>query len=131
MPDPITLATAAVAFLSPYLADAAKGAAGKLGEATVEGGKKLLSWLREKLSPEDGKDLDRLAADPANSDRQATLRVSLAEALAANPGLQPELDALLRTLPTFAATQSMNQVGDGNTGAQASGQNININIGRA
>jgi len=39
--DPVTMATAAVTALSPYLIEAAKGAAGKAGEAAYEGVAKL------------------------------------------------------------------------------------------
>jgi hypothetical protein len=130
MLDPTQLATAAVAALSPYFVEAAKKAAGKVGEETYEGGKKVVSWLREKLSSDDTKALDRVAADPSNVDKQAALRVSLAETLAANPALQNELAALLQSMPKFAASQNINQVGDGNVGAQAAGQDIHINIGK-
>ena len=130
MLDPTQLATAAVAALSPYFVEAAKKAAGKVGEETYEGGKKVVSWLREKLSSDDTKALDRVAADPTNTDKQAALRVSLSETLAANPALQNELAALLQSMPKFAASQNMNQVGDGNVGAQAAGQDIHINIGK-
>ena len=118
MLDPTLLATTAVATLSPYFVEAAKTAAGKVGEEAYEGGKKLVSWLREKLSSDDTKALDRVAADPTNADKQAALRVSLSETLAANPGLQTELATLLQSMPKFAASQNMNQVGDGNVGAQ-------------
>jgi hypothetical protein len=130
MTDPISLATAAVAALSPYFAEAAKKTAGKVVDDAYEGGKKLVSWLGEKLSGDDTKALDRVAADPTSADKQAALRVSLSETLAANPGLQNELAALLQSMPKFAATQSMNLVGDGNIGAQAAGQDIHINIGK-
>jgi hypothetical protein len=130
MLDPISLATTAVIVLSHYLPEAAKGAASKVGEDAYAGGKKLVSWMREKLSHEDTNALDRVAADPSNADKQAALRVSLSETLAANPALQTELAALLQSMPKFAASHSMNQVGDGNVGAQAAGQDIHINIGK-
>ena len=134
MLDPISLAAAAVTVLSHYFPEAAKGAAGKVGEDAYAGGKKLVSWLREKLFPEDTKALDRVAADPSNADKQAALRVSLSETLAANPALQNELAALLQavsqSMPKFAASQNISQIGDGNVDAQAAGQNIRINIGK-
>jgi len=130
MLDPVSLATTAVAMLSPYFLEVGKGAAGKVGEDAYEGGKKLVSWLRGKLSSNDAKALDRVAADPSNADKQAALRVSLSETLAANPALQNELTTLLQSMPKFAASQDINQVGDGNVGAQAAGQDIHINIGK-
>jgi hypothetical protein len=130
MLDPVQLATTTVMALSPYFLEAAKGAAGKVGEDAYEGGKKLASWVRGKLSTNDTKALDRVAADPVNADKQAALRVSLSEVLAANPALQNELAVLLQSMPKFAARQDVNQVGDGNVGAQATGQDIHINIGK-
>jgi hypothetical protein len=128
MLDPVSLATAAVTMLSPYLLEAGKGAAGKIGEDAYEGGKKLVAWLRGKISHDDTKALDRLAADPANADKQAALRVSLSEFLADKQALQNELAALLQSMPKFAASQNINQIGNGNVGAQAAGQDIHINI---
>jgi hypothetical protein len=49
MLDPTSLAAAAVTVLSPYFLEAAKGAASKVGEDAYAGGKKVASWLREKL----------------------------------------------------------------------------------
>src|SRR5215472_15744261 len=97
--DPNQLATAAVAILSPYFVEAAKKTAGKIGEDTYEAGKKLVSWLSEKLSADDAKALDRVALDPTNTDKQAALRVSLAEILADSPALQSEFAVLLQSLP--------------------------------
>ena len=129
MLDPASLATAAVAILSPYFAEAAKGAAAKIGEEVYEDGRKLASWLRGKLSGTDTKALERVAADPTNNDKQAALRVSLSEAFAANPPLQDELAALLKSLRSFAA-QNINQIGDGNVGVQNTGSGNTFNIGR-
>jgi len=131
MLDPASLATAAVAALSPYLSEAAKAAAGKIGEDLYEDGKKLLSWLRGKLPAGETKALDRVAADPSNPDKQAALRVSLSEMLEANPPLQGELAALLQSLPSVAAaTQTMNQTGDANIGVQNIGSGNTINIAK-
>jgi len=130
MLDPASLATAAVAMLSPYLLEAAKGAAGKIGEEIYEDGKKLVSWLRGKLPGGDSKALDRFAADPTNADKQAALRVTLSEALEANQPLQDELATLLKSMPSFAVTQTMNQIGNGNVGVQNTGSGNRINIGK-
>lgn len=135
MLDSMSLAATTVTVLSPYFLEVAKGAAGKAGEEAYAGGKKLVSWLREKLFVNDTKALDRVAADPSNADNQAALRVSLSETLAAaNPALLHEFDALLQavsqSMPKFAVSQNANQSGDGNVSAQAAGQNNRINIGK-
>ena len=130
MHDPTQLATVVVAALSPYFVEAAKKAAGKVGEESYEGGKRLVSWLREKLSSDETKALDRVAADPTNGDKQAALRVSLSETLAANPGLQNELAILLHSLPRFAASQNMSQDGDGNVAVQTIGSENTTAVSR-
>jgi hypothetical protein len=129
MIDPTLLATTAVAALSPYFLEAAKGAAGKAGEDAYAGGKKLFEWLKQKLTGDAQKALERVEADPGNSDKQAALRVGLSEALEADSGLHTELASLLQSLPQVMGSQQSNQVGDGNTTAQALGKNIHINIG--
>jgi hypothetical protein len=135
MLDAIALAATTVTVLSPYFLEAAKGAAGKAGEEAYAGGKKLVSWLREKLFVNDTKALDRVAADPSNVDNQAALRVSLSETLAAaDPALVHELNALVdsasQSMPKFAVSQNASQSGNSNVSAQAAGQNNRINIGK-
>ena len=46
--EPFTLASTAVMALVPYLSIAGEGAAKKIGEDAVDGGGKLLGWLRAK-----------------------------------------------------------------------------------
>src|SRR5262245_47602941 len=120
--DPITLATAAVAALSPYFVAGAKKFAEKAGEEAFEGSRKLLTWLRGNLSKEkDGdleKALNRLEADPGSADKAAALRVSLTEFLTANPGLQSQLKSLLPSPGQVAASQIASTIGDNNTTIQ-------------
>ena len=115
--DPVTLASAAVALLSPYLAKIGEGAAKKIGEDTVETGGKLLGWMRAKLGGRAKEALDDLAAKPGSEDNQADLRKQLVKALEADPALATELRAML---PADAAgTDSMSQNVSG-AGAKAS-----------
>ena len=131
MTDPNLLATAAAAVnaLSPYLLEAAKGAAGRASEDAYAGVKKLLGWLKQKLTSEGRKALELVEADPANTDKQAALRVTLSEVLEADSNLFRELTSLLKSVPRPSSNQHMTQIGDANTGAQAAGQNINVSIG--
>jgi hypothetical protein len=120
----ITLATAAVAALLPYLTAAGKEAAKTVGKETVEVGMKLLGWMREKLTGHAKEALDDLVAQPDAEDNQADLRKQLAKLLDSHPELKPELQALVSQAQI--AGDVMNQAigaggkgilnkGDGNT----------------
>ena len=94
------LAAKAVEYLLPYLSEAVKGAAGKLGGAAVDGAVKLLGTLKDSLAGEEDKAaLADLEAAPEDADNQADLRKRLKQALAADPAFRDELAALLDKLP--------------------------------
>jgi len=116
--DPAIAAYAAttVSAIAPYLTEAARGAAKKVGE---EGAVKLLGWLREKLTGRAKEALDDLEKAPEAEDFQADLRKQLVKLLEANPDLLAELRALLPAA-TGAADQSMHQT----LGAEAKGSQI-------
>jgi hypothetical protein len=121
-PETAQLATAAVAALAPYLTEAAKAGAKKVGEAAVGGVGKLYGMLKRRLAPEEEKALDKLAAQPEDADYQAALRVTLKERLAGDPELRAELAELLKELQVSGAvSQAATIVGDGNVSTQISG----------
>jgi len=129
--DPVTLATLAVTALSPYLIEAAKGAGGKAGEAAYEGVGKLFRFLKDKLSGSDEqKALRRVEEHPEDADNQAALRVVLKETLQRDQGFCGELEALLKSLPKTAPSQSANVMGNENVVTQAAGSGISINVDR-
>jgi hypothetical protein len=121
--DPNQLANLAVLALSPYLIEAAKGAAGKAGEEAYESSKKLLSTLRNKLFKRDTKVLARLEADPTNPENLAEVRISLANILKNEPSFQEELEALLQATHALDGSQKLFQSGNGNIGVQTAGKN--------
>jgi hypothetical protein len=124
------MAALTVTAVSPYLAEATKGAAGKVGEAAIEGGAKLFRFLKSKLRGADEKALSRVEREPGNADYQAALRVALTEWAERDPASRDELAALLKALPpTTVAHQSANIVGDGNEVVQAAGTKISIGFG--
>ena len=88
--DPVTIATTTVAFLSPYLAEGAKAAAKKAGEALMAA---LERRFKEKPAAQEA--LDDVKQNPQNEDFQAALRVQLQKALKANETFQAELAELL------------------------------------
>lgn len=112
--DPATMAAMTVGALSPYLVEAAKGAAGKVGEAAYEGGARLCKFLKAKLGGGDEKALTRLELDPEDADNQAALRIVLKESLQQDAAFRNGLEALLKALPKNAASQSANVAGDAN-----------------
>jgi hypothetical protein len=128
--DPVTMAAATVAALSPYLVEAAKGAATKAGEAAYRGGARLFRFLRGKLQGADEqKALTRLEQEPEDADSQAALRIVLKESLRRDVGFRDELEALLKAIPTTEVSQVADVVGDGDTVIQAAGKDISINVG--
>ena len=119
------LSAKAIEYLLPYLSEAAKGAAGKLGGAAVDGSLKLLGYLKSKLSGEEQQTaIADLEAAPEDTDNQADLRKRLNRALAADPAFRDELAALLDKLPPPSTKQTMTLTGNDNIGVQASGSNI-------
>ncbi|HST76404.1 MAG TPA: hypothetical protein VLJ20_13590 [Acetobacteraceae bacterium] len=94
-PTILAEASAAVGFLAPYLVEAGKGAAKKVGENSVTGAGKLLGWMRGKLSGRGKEALDNLENNPESDDNQADLRKQLVKLLETEPGLRDELRSLL------------------------------------
>ena len=127
--DPATLAAAAVSFVTPYLLDFAKN----LGtDAASEGSKSVWAWIKGKLASPAGAeavgDAERDPKDPANA---LALQAALTKALKADPVAAKALEDLLETSGASLSSQSMNFVGDGNVGGQASGHsNVSINVDR-
>ncbi|HYO14834.1 MAG TPA: hypothetical protein VE685_16700 [Thermoanaerobaculia bacterium] len=121
-PETAQLAAAAVTALAPYLKDAASAAAGKVGEAAVGGVGKLYGMLKKRLSPEESKDLDDLAAEPEDAASRGALEKTLRKRLAADPELRAELAELLEELrASGAVSQTATIVGDGNVSTQIVG----------
>jgi type II secretory pathway pseudopilin PulG len=123
MIDPATLAAAVVTVLSPYLAEAAKAGATKVGEAVVGGAGKLYQTLKKRLSGSaEEKALVKLEVAPEKPDAQAALRLFLEERLATDPDLLAELaDLVKEARPGVSIQQIANITGDGNTNIQIAG----------
>lgn len=121
-PETAQLAAAAVTALSPYLTEAAKAGAKKVGEAAVGGVGKLYGMLKKRLSPEESKDLEDLAAEPEDAANRGALEKTLRNRLAADPELRAELAELLKELQASGAvSQTATIVGDGNVSTQIAG----------
>ena len=88
--DPASIATTAVTFLAPYLAEGGKAAAKKIGEALVAA---LERRFKGKPAAEEA--MSDMKATPQDLDIQAALRHQLKKALAADPEFLAELARLL------------------------------------
>jgi hypothetical protein len=133
MVEPVTatLAAMAVGYLAPYLAEAGKEGAKKLGGAAADGAVRLLGFLRDKLRGTEGeKALAEVEAQPGDTLNQAVLQRHLRDRLAADPALREELRALVEALPQPTAEQRMAIQGNQSVGVQAAGSGINVNVGR-
>lgn len=88
--DPVTISTAVVAFLSPYLVEGGKAAAKKAGEA-------LWSALRKRFEgkPAAKEAMDDMQKAPQDQDAQAVLRVQLKKALAEDADFLAQIAKLL------------------------------------
>ena len=124
MMDPVSLATAAVALLGPYLVEGGK-------EATKTAANDVYAWLKSKLTGRVQEALGDLEKAPASEDNRADLRKQLAKALEADPTLLAELRAMLPREAIQAATvQKIDQSGSTNAkAAQVHGDRNTTTIG--
>jgi len=130
MVEPATLAATAVGYLAPYLAEAGKEGAKKLGGAAADGAVRLLGFLRDKLRGTGGeRALAKVEAQPADPLNQAMLQGYLRDALAENPAFRDELQALVDKLPQPSAEQRMAIQGNENVSFQVSGSGNSFNVG--
>jgi hypothetical protein len=123
--DPVTLAAAAVSFVTPYLLglgkEAAKGAAG-------EAGKSVWTWIKGKLvSPAGAEAVGDVESDPKDPTNAQSLQLALTKALKADPDAAKALADLLKESGVSLSSQTATQVGDNNAVGQASGgSSVNI-----
>lgn len=108
--DPISLASAAVGLLAPFVAKGAEKMADKLGEAGAQALTGLLARLRARWAG-DAEAAGTLSAFEAKPERHAaTLQEVLAERLQADPAFAQELaSALQATGPVLHLHQEVGQ----------------------
>jgi len=127
--EPASLTASAVALLIPYLTTLGTEAAKAGGEAVVAGGRRLLGWLKERLTGKARDALAELEKAPADEAERGVFEARLKQALATDPALLEGLRALLAELPKAATAQTMTFTGDANKGAQTAGDDNEVNIG--
>ncbi|HZZ23643.1 MAG TPA: hypothetical protein VFE60_14200 [Roseiarcus sp.] len=133
--DPVTLAAAAVSFVTPYLLDLGKEAC---KSAAGESGKSVWAWIKEKLvSPagakairdiEETKEPENLKAN--EPEKLLALQEALTKVLKADPDGARALQDLLKASGVAMSFQNINIVGDGNGGQASDQSTITINVDR-
>lgn len=116
--DPISIATAVIAALSPYLVKAGEEVAGELGKKALSRGEAILMalWKRWEKKPAMKARLASYQADPA-ANRDALL-VTLSNEIENEPEFASMLDGLLHTGQPEAYVQQIAQKGGELTGAR-------------
>ncbi len=105
--DPTTLAATAVTLLSPYLAEAGKTAAKKIGESVGDAVPKLYQAIKSRFAkkPTAAEALADLEKTPTDEDLQAAVRVQLKKVLAEDTPFAEQLQRLLDAAqPTSGST---------------------------
>jgi hypothetical protein len=125
------IAVAAVACLAPYLAEAGKEAAKKVGGAAAEKVVKLYDTLKSRLKhPFAQQALADLEKTPEDADTQATFRSQLKKALADDSQLLSELDHQMTEIEREAGgiRQNITMTGDENVGVQIAGSENKVEL---
>ena len=117
--DPVTLATAAVSIVTPYLLDFGKDAA---KEVASDAGKSVWGWIKGKLtSPAGAEAVADVESAPNKPENAQALQAALTKALTKDPDAAAALADLLKASGVALSTQTANVTGDGNKVGQASG----------
>lgn len=120
--DPVTIATiasGAVAALTPFLKKGGEKLADKIAEEGFAQRGKIWEVVRGLFLEEDLTTLNLFEEKPENVETQAELRGELKHLLKAKPEVAEQLQALLKDLPASEVKQNtMNIAGDNNVGVQ-------------
>lgn len=121
----------------PYLVDAGRGAAKKVGEAAAgtafEGARKLWKWLRPTAAthrPEVLEAAEDVAKDINNPDTHAAFRQQLRKMLESNPDLQEQLQKVVQLAVVHHNIVDVRGAGAVGVGASVSGTTITTNVNR-
>jgi len=124
------LAGQAMPVLATYLAAVKTQAIDRLAEATIEQGKRLWGWLKEKFTSASATAaMDELQESPDSKDALDTVQLKLAQLLNADPQLADQLREILAAAGGSTTVQTMNVTGNDNQNVQISGSDNEVNIG--
>jgi hypothetical protein len=111
--DPVTIGTAVVTILTPYVADAGKELVKTVGEAGVEKTRELLQWLKGRFAgdPVATTDLSRFEKDPAGYAKP--LQDTIENTIKEDPAFAAEISTRITELgPTVAIVQRFKDAQD-------------------
>jgi hypothetical protein len=121
-PNAAIIATQVANAISPFLLEATKGAASKLGEEAATGAAGLFRWLKEKLGSRARMALEEFRKDPESKGSQTALSEELEKALredaALMEGLRKQFGPLLLA---GEKAQNIVQSGDFNSAVNIQG----------
>ncbi len=123
--DPVTLAAAAVSFVTPYLLDFGKGAAKEVASGA---GKSVWDWIKGKLTgPAGAEAVADAESAPDKPENAQALQAALTKALTKDPGSVEALAKLLKDNGVSLSSQTLNVTGSNNKTGQADrGSSVNI-----
>jgi hypothetical protein len=117
--DPVSLASAAVSFIVPYLVKIGKEAT---KSAADEAGKSVWAWIKDKLrSPAGAEAVADAESDPKDPANAQALQAALTKFLTRDSDSAKALAELLQKHDASLSTQTASVVGDHNKVGQASG----------
>ncbi|MCK4314651.1 MAG: hypothetical protein KAX24_02660 [Anaerolineae bacterium] len=113
--DPTTLAATVVTLLSPYLAEAGKTAAKKIGESVGDAVPKLYQAIKSRFAqkPAAAEALADLEKTPTDEDLQAAARVQLKKILAEDSSFAEQLGQLLEAAQSAGGSTVVTVTGSG------------------
>lgn len=104
--DPVTIGTAVVTILSPYVADAGKELVKAAGEVGLQKAKGLMTWLKQQFAgdPVAASDLSRFEQDPTTF--APSLQATVATKASEDPAFSTEITNRVKELgPIIAIVQ--------------------------
>jgi hypothetical protein len=127
--DPVTLAAAAVSFITPYLLHFGKDAAAETAKGAAEdAGNSVWSWIKGKLtSPAGAEAVADVESAPEKPENAQALQAALTKVLTKYPEAADALAKLLSEHGASLSTQTLNVTGSNNKTGQADrGSSVNI-----
>lgn len=128
--DPATLAAGATALLTAFFrSKAGEKILEDVGHDSYETARKMLGWLKDRLTGHAHETMTLLELNSADQDNQDDFQVSLRKFLKSDQGAQEELGKLLEPIPQAAWSQIANVTGNQNivNQIQGSGNSVSIN----
>lgn len=126
--DPVTIGSAVVTILSPFVADAGKELVKTVGEVGVDKAKGLLAWLKQQFAgdPVAASDLSRFEQDPTVF--APSLQTTIEKKVADDPAFSSAIADRVKELgPIITIIQEFNDARD-LTGVEGAVRSGNVSV---